>query len=272
MTEKAENLAANLRRLCATRPSVSQVCREIGVNRQQFNKYLNGTALPSAHNLRRVCEYFGVDESEIFQPTQEFEKTAQATQSASGGPMQAFQRLFTENMRKLREFEGLYHTFNRSPSWDGGIVCGLARLQEQNGLMVTRTFEFAAGPANAEREVAKYEGIACYRQELLFIVEYDLPGGGCLSQTVLNPPFRHQRRYLRGMASGVSWRPGRRPFTSPSIWRKVENATSIREAMSECGGVSIARLQLDPIVAAYMMSPTISEVDIYSTFGNDQTV
>ena len=186
--------------------------------------------------------------------------------------MQALQRLFGENLRKIREFEGLYHTFNRSPSWDGGIVCSLVRLQERDGLMTTKTLEFAAGPVNTAREVAKYERVACYPQELLFVVEYDLQGGGCLSQTVLNPPFRHQRRYLRGMASGVSWRPGRRPFTSPSIWRKVEPSTSLRDAMNECGGVTPARLRSDPIVAAYMTSSGTNEVALYATMSEDKNL
>lgn len=269
MEEKNQNLSGNLRQLCATRASVSQVCREIGINRQQFNKYLSGAALPSAHNLRRICDYFGIGEIDLFRPLAEFEKISQVIFSNSGGPMQAFQRLFTENLRKLRDFEGVYHSFNRSPSWDGGIVCSLVRLQEKDGLMTVKTLEFAAGPANTAREVAKYEGIACYRQELLFVVEYDLQGGGCLSQTVLNPPFRHQRRYLRGMASGVSWRPGRRPFTSPSIWRKVEPTNSLRDAMNECGGITMARLKKDPIVAAYMTSSGTNEVALYANMSDD---
>jgi transcriptional regulator with XRE-family HTH domain len=41
-------------------PSASVFCREIGLNRQQINKYLSGRSLPSAFNLRRLTAYFGI--------------------------------------------------------------------------------------------------------------------------------------------------------------------------------------------------------------------
>ncbi len=44
------NFSNNLRRLCAERVSIEQVCREIGFNRQQFNRYLNGGGMQSAQN------------------------------------------------------------------------------------------------------------------------------------------------------------------------------------------------------------------------------
>ena len=41
------NLTSNLSLLCTYYDSIAQVCRLIGINRQRFNKYLNGTAFPS---------------------------------------------------------------------------------------------------------------------------------------------------------------------------------------------------------------------------------
>ena len=48
-------LADNLRQLCRQRRSTSEVCRAIGINRQQFNKYLSGAAVPSSFNLARIA-------------------------------------------------------------------------------------------------------------------------------------------------------------------------------------------------------------------------
>lgn len=56
----------NLRELCDERPSVSAVCRDLSINRQQFARYLSGGALPSKENLARICEYFGIIEGELF--------------------------------------------------------------------------------------------------------------------------------------------------------------------------------------------------------------
>ena len=62
----SENFSNNLRSLCADYGSIAQVCRDIGLNRQQFNRYLNGSGMPSAHNLRRIVQHFDVSEEGMF--------------------------------------------------------------------------------------------------------------------------------------------------------------------------------------------------------------
>jgi len=54
-------LSGNLRHLCRNTTSVSALCRKIGVNRTQFNRYLSGTAFPRPDVLFRICTHFGVD-------------------------------------------------------------------------------------------------------------------------------------------------------------------------------------------------------------------
>lgn len=62
-----ENIAANLRALCAERGSIAQCCREAGINRQQFNRYITGEAIPNRANLQKICGYFGTSETKLFQ-------------------------------------------------------------------------------------------------------------------------------------------------------------------------------------------------------------
>jgi transcriptional regulator with XRE-family HTH domain len=59
--------AENLRRACMQHASIAAVCTGIGINRQQFNKYLAGVALPNAITLRRICGFLKVSEQELFQ-------------------------------------------------------------------------------------------------------------------------------------------------------------------------------------------------------------
>ncbi|TJW59990.1 MAG: transcriptional regulator, partial [Mesorhizobium sp.] len=51
MSKPWANFSSNLKLACSTHRSVSDLCRTIGINRQQFNRYLNAGTLPSAHNL-----------------------------------------------------------------------------------------------------------------------------------------------------------------------------------------------------------------------------
>ena len=60
-----DDFTANLKFLCGHYKSVADVCRRLKINRQQFNKYLGGHSAPSQYNLRKICEFFGVDEGEI---------------------------------------------------------------------------------------------------------------------------------------------------------------------------------------------------------------
>lgn len=55
--------AANLRRLCNSTTSIADICRDTGINRQQFNKYLAGRSVPSARVLRKICQRLGVSET-----------------------------------------------------------------------------------------------------------------------------------------------------------------------------------------------------------------
>jgi transcriptional regulator with XRE-family HTH domain len=58
--------AHNLQRLCRTEDSIAAVCRGTGINRQQFNRYRTGRALPQDDNLDKICDYFAVPPEELF--------------------------------------------------------------------------------------------------------------------------------------------------------------------------------------------------------------
>jgi transcriptional regulator with XRE-family HTH domain len=57
--------ASNLREECLRHGTIADVCRGIGINRQQFNKYLAGQTLPNAATLRRICDYLQIQEHEL---------------------------------------------------------------------------------------------------------------------------------------------------------------------------------------------------------------
>ena len=65
-----EMLGKNLRVLIEGSASVSQVCRDIGVNRTQFLRYLSGEAHPRPDVLHRICRHFGVDARILLEPVE----------------------------------------------------------------------------------------------------------------------------------------------------------------------------------------------------------
>lgn len=61
----------NLRRLCLQFKSVSGVCRDLGINRTQFNRYLSGESFPRPDVLHRICTFFDVDARILLEPVED---------------------------------------------------------------------------------------------------------------------------------------------------------------------------------------------------------
>lgn len=73
---------ANLRVLARDYPSISELARQLGINRTQFNRYLAGDSFPRPDVLARICDFFGVDARVLLDPVDSFD----TGQSALNGP------------------------------------------------------------------------------------------------------------------------------------------------------------------------------------------
>jgi transcriptional regulator with XRE-family HTH domain len=67
-SELRSMLGANLRQLSQRAPSISALCRELGINRTQYNRYLAGESFPRPDVLHRICTYFNVDARILLEP------------------------------------------------------------------------------------------------------------------------------------------------------------------------------------------------------------
>ncbi len=63
--------AANLRVLCERFGSISEVSRQAGINRQQFNRYLSGQNIPNRRTISRLAKFLGVEEARLFSAPQD---------------------------------------------------------------------------------------------------------------------------------------------------------------------------------------------------------
>ena len=59
---------ANLRIMARDYPSISELSRQLGINRTQFNRYLAGESFPRPDVLDRICNFFGVDARILLDP------------------------------------------------------------------------------------------------------------------------------------------------------------------------------------------------------------
>jgi transcriptional regulator with XRE-family HTH domain len=126
-----ENLAVNLRRLCALHGSIAAVCREMGVNRQQFDRYLSMDALPNRATTTRICDYFGIEEAELYRDPETVEgldrpvKPGRIRGQVVDGPIAA--RLFGPPIPSISP--GFYQTYFSIPSRPEEFLCAVTSVR-----------------------------------------------------------------------------------------------------------------------------------------------
>ncbi|MGB3814673.1 MAG: helix-turn-helix transcriptional regulator [Shinella sp.] len=243
--------SSNLRHACSTRKSVSEICRQLGINRQQFNRYVNGEAAPSPNNLARIAAFFGVRPAEFSLDPVSFE---QRLMNAGGGSFGAdlLSPCFPGNLQSLRRHLGYYQTYHVSLSWPGMVVCSCARLDEHEGAVRVKSIERIQDRPHEIRQFSKYVGLASFLRDRIFIVERSTGHEPMIAQTILTPFETHQRIYLKGMTLGVSWRKQNLPYASRVIWRYLGADTDRRLLLSRCGVLQPNSRQLPPTVREFL--------------------
>lgn len=249
----ATDFCRNLRSLCAEQGSIAQVCREIGLNRQQFNRYLSGAGMPSAHNLRRIARHFRLPEEEFFAPHEDFQRRhVQGQRPQAAGPVELMTGAFRGQARPLRRYLGFYHAHFLTPTWEGMILRSLIRLYEKDGFVMTRSVERVVSPDGSEVQRSRYEGLAAQRGNRIYVVEHEMVREGSVVETILTPSIRQQVRYLRGMTIGVAWRPYVMPYASRAIWKRIGDRVGAREALRACGAFATDSRDIDPTVRSLL--------------------
>ncbi|WP_237212472.1 helix-turn-helix domain-containing protein [Ruegeria lacuscaerulensis] len=102
---------ANLRRLARQYSSISELCRQLGINRTQFNRYLGGESFPRPDVLDRICRFFEVDARILLRPLDEIERApthpaaSALTDFLGSGPTTLTENLFPAGFYYATETE-----------------------------------------------------------------------------------------------------------------------------------------------------------------------
>lgn len=248
-----KDFSMNLRSLCAEVGPIAKTCRDIGINRQQFSRYLSGAGLPSAHNLRRIARHFGLSEAELFSDHEEFtQRQILNRKRYLRGPVDLMIGPFRDQAGPLRRYLGFYHGHFQTPSWENMVLRSLIWLYEKDGFVMTRSLERVTAPDGSTRQKSRYEGMVMQAGNRLYVVEQEMVRDGSVVETILTPSHRQEVKYLRGLTIGVAWRPHVMPYAARSIWRRIEDRVSAREALRACGAFPIASREIDPMIRNYL--------------------
>lgn len=216
----------NLKLLCSHYRSIADVCRRLEINRAQFNKYLSGQSVPTAHNLKRICDFFGVDELEIAQPAPAFaqligvRRDRGAAAQPKSPPLAHLEHLRTQSSEsRLARHVGYYFEYYHSMSSPGHILRSLVHLRADAGHFgYERTERLQRANAPADHVRCRYIGTAFDLQGKLFLVDYESLTSNEISQTVLTPSFKNRVTRLNGLKLGVASNDQRAPCCSRVVW------------------------------------------------------
>lgn len=247
------NFIENLRYACSQKKSISQICRDIGLNRQQFNRYINGTSRPSAYNLTRIARYFSLHSADFHTVPSVF---ASRFEKAQRGTIDKdrINEGFPGDIRALRHHLGYYQTYHVSLSWPGNVVCSCCHLEERDGLVISKSIERIRNVELEIKQFTKYIGKASYLRDRIFVVEAATMGEPIITQTILLPFQEHQQLYLKGLCTGISWRNQNMPYATRMIWRYLGTNPDKRAMLERCGIISPRSRRLSPTVRKFLLA------------------
>lgn len=234
-------LQQNLAHLCGFYPSIADVCRRLGINRQQFNKYLSGQARPSRRNMRRICNFFGVTEAELLMDEQRFGEIIglRRCEPAAGFAEEPLAHL--ERLRRksgdLGRYAGYYFRYFYSFGYPGKIIKCLTVIYETDGGYYWKSVERLQPDATGRHGVmtSKYLASLMLLGDRIFAMEYDALMLSSITQAILYPSYHTSVRYLIGIQTGVPLVRGRKPAASTVLLEYIGRSIDQRKALQACG-------------------------------------
>ncbi|MEQ9258909.1 MAG: helix-turn-helix transcriptional regulator [Roseovarius sp.] len=244
----------NLRVLCESYKSVSELCRELGINRTQFNRYMSGESFPRPDVLHRICRFFDVDARILLEPVAEIEPTPRDLLShpALAG---FFGKAATHVSERL--FPSGFYRFARQSFLDESrFVIGLVQIRRQDGYTLLRGFESRkecrAQGLSTRASDREYRGLVMRQEEGIMAVVTHRDSLAC-SFNFLTPETAFQSNLWEGYAS----RTVREKVTGRRANRMVYEhiGTRCADVLKAARGIGVVALEEVPRFYVHLLRP-----------------
>jgi transcriptional regulator with XRE-family HTH domain len=242
MSSSGAAFVENLRFLCAHFHSVAEICRSLGMNRQQFNKYLSGQSEPSLRNLKRITDFFGVDEYEITLPHKEFVRLVRPKRGQVR-ETELLEQLLTqidmasgEEQAALAAYDGTYAAYFCTPVWSNHIVRSLTTMSFDGPSCLTKSVQrlYLPGGTRSMKVTQKFNGVVRNIFDRLYVVEYEANSKDLASFTILYPSHRRQLQFLTGIMLTIASGGSRQPFSTRVVYQYLGKEVDLRHEIARC--------------------------------------
>ncbi|MFL9913387.1 helix-turn-helix domain-containing protein [Paraburkholderia sp. RL17-337-BIB-A] len=233
----ASNLQHNLRTVAAQFPSVAEFCRNVGLNRQQFNKYLAGTHVPSRRTIDRIAQHIGITNDDLSLANPAFKvrlndrREAGGEDAATPNNLDQLRMLARESVVALKPFLGTYYRYHPSSISPGKIVRAVTILYASGGCVNCLTVErFPAVPGSEGGYSFFYTGVCYLLGDRIFIMDYERRQKNEMTNTILMPQYRTPLRYLFGLLSGIVASTYREPYSTRVVFERRSDDQTVRKS------------------------------------------
>jgi transcriptional regulator with XRE-family HTH domain len=237
-----QHLTQNLCAVVARAPSVAEFCRRVGINRQQFNKYLAGTHVPSQRSMLKIAEVCGLTLQDFLLAPESFVSLLQGRPVAApvlpaAAPSSHFRALAgfaRASVPGLKPFLGSYFRYHPSSIFPGRVIRAVTVIYQADHLVRYATVEHM--PAGAEDDAQEayrfsYKGVCTLMGQRVFMCDYEHRQLNEMTSTILMPQFRTPIRYMFGVLSGIAATSYGQPFATRVAFERKNDDAVIRKAM-----------------------------------------
>ncbi len=238
----SEHIHENLRLLCSYGKSTSDICRRAGFNRQQFNKYLNGHAQPSLATLRKICDFFGVDDHEILLPHDAFKAIVRLRPPKLGVKRTHYEAVLANltqssetNHELMERHAGYYHAYFAPEPARNILLRTLVHLYRENDAWLTKTIDRKLDEAFFVPSRVKYLGVAMEAFQRITILEREVGSGRSIWATMLYCSEQETPNYLSGLCMSVETEARHDISCIRGVWQYLGKKPDLRKALKTCG-------------------------------------
>ena len=231
--------ATNLRLLCTYKQSIADVCRDLCINRSQFNRYLSGGSAPRAGLMRKLCDYFGIELHEALLPADEFEDLIRVRGVQDTSPAREVEQHVGQLLQAceggVTNLRGMFFEYYYSMSVPGEIMRSLVTFQERDGMVVYRRLERIGRRDQPCHKRYRHYGLAVMLGQRYFLTDYEDRLKVELTQTILYPDYSGQVRRLAGLKVGVSANAQRTPCCVRVCLDRAPSGSTLIGNLKLCG-------------------------------------
>lgn len=203
------NFADNLRALCTRHGSIAAVCRDLGMNRQQFNKYLAGSTLPNAATLEKICSFFSIESESLFHDPAAFRTL---TPEGKADPADLLRRLSPATLAAMASAAGCmqdtslrcgcYHVYSAWPRDPGTCLREALFIYRQGGLSLFTRFSKLRPAGQRQRYFlsGRHDGIVLESGKTRFLLGLNRKGRGEVSLISLGAENTMTEDFQSGLA------------------------------------------------------------------------